>query len=163
MGKLLPVIVGGAGGSCDTSATHVRLIRGLVRGHAFVCSCTACFHPRKAIHCPECQANPQTVSHILQACPHCCCTSIYCLIVHSLPLSRPACDCTPSFKFMLLCCNCTSPDLSFSTCAFPRELLCHFIRYVIACPFLSFSASNFTCLSMSATCFSPSSTLPLIS
>jgi hypothetical protein len=111
MGKLLPIIIGGAGGSCDTSATHVRLIRGLVRGHAFVCSCTARFHPRKAIRCPECQADPQTVSHVLQACPRCCHTSIYCVIVHSSPLSRPACDCTPSFKFMLLCCNCTSPDL----------------------------------------------------
>ena len=41
----------------------------LITGHAFVGSYTARFHPRKATHCPECGANPQTVAHVLQACP----------------------------------------------------------------------------------------------
>ncbi|KAH9984562.1 hypothetical protein BJV77DRAFT_1071981 [Russula vinacea] len=49
LGKLPPVIVGAAGGSRTASATLIRLIT----GHAFVGSYTACFHPRKATHCPE--------------------------------------------------------------------------------------------------------------
>ena len=64
-GKLPPVIAGGAGGSRTASATLVRLIT----GHAFIGSYTTRFHPRKATHCPECGANPQTVAHVLQACP----------------------------------------------------------------------------------------------
>jgi hypothetical protein len=64
-GKLPPVIFGASGGSRTASATLARLIT----GHAFVGSYTAHFHPRKATHCPECGANPQTVAHVIQHCP----------------------------------------------------------------------------------------------
>ncbi len=63
--KLPPVIEGAAGGSCTASATLIRLIT----GHAFIGSYTARFRPRKPTRCPECGADPQTVSHVIQSCP----------------------------------------------------------------------------------------------
>jgi hypothetical protein len=54
-----------AGGSPTASSTFIRFIA----GNAFVDSYTACFHPRKATHCPECGPNSRTVPHIIQRCP----------------------------------------------------------------------------------------------